>query len=252
MPGCVSTATGRSSRRGRWMKNWPQGTSSRAAARDPDRHQGHHRRRRAAHGCGFGPWRDRVAAEDAGLVASLRDGGGGDPGQDGHDPVRLDRPAVDAQPRGTSNGRRAVRRAARRRPSPAGCAWGRSAPRRAARSSGPPRSAASPGSSRHSDVVSAKGSSRSPPASTTPGRSPGPSRDLGLIFMEFYPARRGDAPLIPAMPRSRPNWPPTFERTAPTAPAWPASRAVRGPGRSGRSVRRSIGRWPRWRRPGPR
>ena len=148
-PGWSSTARGRWSRPGASTTSWPR-ARPRAAARDPDRHQGHHRRRRAADGRAARLRASWSRPQDAGARRPAPRGRRGDPGQDRHDPVRLDRPAAHAQSLGPRPDARRARRAARRRPSPAGCAWGRSGRRPAARSPGRRRSAASPAASRRS------------------------------------------------------------------------------------------------------
>ena len=129
---------------------------------------------------GFRPWSGQVAANDAGIVASLRTAGAVILGQDGDDPIRLDRSARRRGTHGTSNGRPEVRRAARRPRSPAGCASARSAPRRGARSSARRRSAGSPGSS---------------PRST--GRSDG--------IVPFAPSLDHPGPIARSVARPRPD-----------------------------------------------
>ena len=53
----------------------PGRQGSRAAARHPDRHQGHHRREGPAHGLRRERWGDRIAEDDAEVVARLREAG---------------------------------------------------------------------------------------------------------------------------------------------------------------------------------
>ena len=78
--------------------------------------------------------------------------------------------------------RRAVHRAAARRRSRRGCARRRPAPTPAARSASPPRSPASPGSSRPMAAARAGASSPSPPRSTRPGPMARTVRDCAIML----------------------------------------------------------------------